>query len=113
MKHNFQDLKGRGDINLASGDEENHLPVFGDTGGAPQHREEGYMLMVDARPIPWTPREVANATTRMEAEIDDTETVGMQMWPHSAGDLFWESFPPLVRATAVGQNAEWNAVLAV
>ena len=81
---------------MASGDEENHLPVFGDTGGALQHREEGYMPMVDARPIPWTPREVANTTTRMEAEKDNTETVGMQMWPHGPGNPFWESFPLLI-----------------
>jgi len=54
------------------------------------------MPMVDARPIPWTPREVANATTRMKAEKDDTEMVGMQMWPRGPGDPFWESFPPLI-----------------
>ena len=54
------------------------------------------MPMVDARPIPWTPREVANTMTRMEAEEDDSVTVGMQMWPHSPGDPFWESFPPLI-----------------
>ncbi len=54
------------------------------------------MPMVDARPIPWTPREVANATTRMEAEEDDSTTVGMQMWPRGPGNPFWESFPPLI-----------------
>ena len=96
---------------MASGDEENHLAVCGDTGGAPQHREEGYMPIVDARPIPWTPREVANATTRMEAEKDDMETVGMQMWPRSPGDPFWESFPPLIDTnnTAKCSRTHWDS----
>ena len=90
-KRDFRDLKGRGDINLASEDKKDHLLVFRDTGGAPQHREEGYMPMVDARPIPWTPREVANTTTTKEAEKDEVGTVGMmmQMWLCGPGDPFW------------------------
>ena len=89
MKHDLRDLAGERDISLISGAEESNLQSFGNAGGASQHREEGYMPMVDARPIPWTPREVANTMTRMEAEEDNSVTVGMQMWLHSPGDPFW------------------------
>jgi len=96
-KHDFRDLKGRRDISLASRDKRDHLQAFQDPGGAPQHRNMGCMPMADARPIPWTPREVVNT---MEAEKDEaatrTRTVGRQMWLRGPGDLFWESFPSLI-----------------
>jgi len=96
-KRDFRDLKGRGDISLISGAEENHLPVFGDAGGAPQHKKVGYMPMVDKGLVSWTPKkQVANTTTMKEAEKDEAATVGMQMWLRGPGDPFWESFPPLI-----------------
>jgi len=97
MKRDFRDLKGRGDISLINGAEKNHLPVFGDAVGAPQHKKVGYMPMVDKGLVSWTPKkQVANTTTTKEAEKDEAATVGMQMWPRSPGDPFWESFPPLI-----------------
>jgi len=96
-KRDFRDLKGRGDINLVSGDEENHLPGFGDAGEAPQHKKVGYMPMVDKELVSWTPKkQEADAISTMEAEEDDAAMVGMQMWLHGPGDPFWELFPPLI-----------------
>ena len=54
------------------------------------------MSMVDSRPISGIPRKGTNTiTTRMEAEEDNSGTVGMQMWPCGLGYPFWKSFPPL------------------
>ena len=96
-KRDLRGLEGEGDISLISGAEENHLPVFGDAGGAPQHKKVGYMPMVDKGLVSWTPKkQVANTMTTKEAEKDEAATVGMQIWLHGPGDPFWESFPPLI-----------------
>jgi hypothetical protein len=96
-KRDLRGLERKGNISLVSGDEENHLPGFGDAGEAPQHKKVGYIPMVDKGLVSWTPKkQVANTTTTKEAEKDEAATVGMQMWLRGPGDPFWESFPPLI-----------------
>jgi len=71
--------------------------IFVDTGVVPQHRNVGYMPIVDGAPVSWKPKkQEADTISTMEAEEDDAAMVGMQMWPRGPGDPFWESFPSLI-----------------
>jgi len=86
-KHDFRDLKRGGDTSLASRDKKDQLQVVHDPGGASQHRKVGYVPMVDARPIPWTPREVANAIL-MKGECKTRQEripANTPIWTCSAG----------------------------
>jgi len=96
-KCDLQGLERKGNISLVSGDEENHLPGFGDAGEAPQHKKVGYMPMVDKGLVSWTPKkQEADAILTMEAEEDDAAMVGIQMWLRGPGNAFWELFPLLI-----------------
>jgi len=96
-KCDLRGLERKGNISLVSGDEENHLPGFGDAGEAPQHKKVGYMPMVDKGLVSWTPKkQEADTISMMEAEEDNAAMVGMQMWLCGLGNPFWELFPPLI-----------------
>ena len=56
----------------------NHLQVFQDPGGAPQHRRVGYRPIVDARHVPGRPRKEAYALSTRE---DDNGFDSWQIWP--------------------------------
>jgi len=99
MKHNFRDLGGARDINLVRKDKKVHLPILQDPGGVPQHRRMGYMPMVDARPVPGTPRKGADAMWMTEMK-EEEEVAGI----HAADKrcLFLENVPTTLRDQQTG-----------
>jgi len=109
VKRDFRDPGGKRGIN---GD---------DAGGGPLQRKEelGYMPMVDgkvvpwinpreqelailltpsqsdARPVPWTPKEVADAiSTEGKREEEDVDGIHAGIHAADARHPFWKQFPP-------------------
>jgi len=67
--------------------------IFVDTGVVPQHRNVGYMPIVDGAPVSWKPRKQEADTFWMtQAEEEKVAVIDAAMWLHH---LFGKIFPPL------------------